>query len=162
MTGLEKAAAGSGRKESAFGQQPKPYQMPHQAPGANWWPRRPHKPGKVRIAQPYWSRLGAYGQQGENPWSVAWRLRPFVRGGVNTLSPGLCQGWKTQLRGRLEDAVAWVVVEYRKFKRPFRAVCAVGRGGASVGLAWLGRHRGALRRVDGGGDRECARLRRAR
>lgn len=27
---------------------------------------------------------------------------------------------------------------YRNFKHPLRAVCAVARGGASVGLAWLG------------------------
>jgi len=31
-----------------------------------------------------------------------------------------------------------VGAKYRKFKRPFRAVCAVARGGSSVGLAVVG------------------------
>ena len=48
------------------------------------------------------------------------------------------------------------LVEYRKFKRLFRAVCAVAGGGTSVGLARFGRdwgviakRLGAFGRIDG-------------
>ena len=50
-----------------------------------------------------------------------------------------------QLFNRMQPLEA----EHRKFKRPFRPLCAVAKGGASVGLTRLGHQRRALRRLDG-------------